>query len=336
MHLLEFAGDDDELAALEASTAAAAVDQLGPGLATARGLRTDRVGGLAFTRWASELVGQSDASIEGARATLSAAPIDRSGSVAVRARTVRDSAPVSTQRAERVLGQVLVDRGFTVDLESPDHVLRAIFTADGDRGVGALGWLAAASVRDFGDRAPTAKPYFAPGSMDPQLGRAVANLAGAAPDRHILDPMCGTGGVLVEAGLVGANVFGGDVQREMIRGTRRNLEQYLEEATGPTGAPPGNWALLQADAGRLPLVDDAVDGIVVDVPYGRQSPVIGGEGDLVSRVLAECHRLAPRAVVVADRSLADQARAQGWTVEAALKRYVHRSLERHVLVCERA
>lgn len=54
----------------------------------------------------------------------------------------------------------------------------------------ALGWLAAESVRDFGTRAPTDKPFFQPGSMDPLLARAVANVAGARSGATILDPMC--------------------------------------------------------------------------------------------------------------------------------------------------
>jgi len=120
---------------------------------------------------------------------------------------------VSTETAERELGQILVDRGFSVDLEDPDHLLRVAFSegtleADGDDGVleplesdgtgdadgervsvCALGWLAAESVRDFGTRAPTDKPFFQPGSMDPLLARAVANVAGARPGATILDPM---------------------------------------------------------------------------------------------------------------------------------------------------
>ncbi|PSP26037.1 TIGR01177 family methyltransferase [Halobacteriales archaeon QH_10_67_22] len=201
MYVLEFAGQDDAFAAREAASATTGVTRL-----------------------------------------LGAASVDRSGSVAVRAVDVRATAGVDTQRAERVLGGELVDRGFTVDLDDPDHELRALFAGpvgDSKReggdgpdagGVCALGWLAVESRRDFGDREPADRPFFQPGSMDPLLARALVNIAGARPGHRVLDPMCGTGGTLVEAGLVGARVVGADAQAKMVDGARENLADALGEA----------------------------------------------------------------------------------------------------------
>ena len=124
MYCLEFAGEaaDEPVAALEAERAAAsAVERVAPGLATARGLRVDRASTLAYTRRASELLARTAADVGSAVAALEAASIDRAGSVAVRARNVRSTADVSTAAAERELGCVLVDRGFAVDLNDPDH-----------------------------------------------------------------------------------------------------------------------------------------------------------------------------------------------------------------------
>jgi len=71
----------------------------------------------------------TEADLAAAAAALDAAPLDRSGTVAVRARNVRNTTDISTSAAERELGGVLVDRGFDVDLDDPDHVLRALFAA---------------------------------------------------------------------------------------------------------------------------------------------------------------------------------------------------------------
>ncbi|QSX00730.1 methyltransferase domain-containing protein [Haloterrigena alkaliphila] len=365
MYLLELGGEDDAFAAREAASAAAGVQRIAPGLAVADAVVPERVRGLAYTHRASDLLGRTDASLESAVALLETAPIDREGSVAVRATDVHGSTDVSTARAERELGTILVNRGFSVDLEEPDHVLRATFSEgqlegggtleadeetgdlfahpDGDASPGervsvcALGWLAAESVRDFGDRAPTDKPFFQPGSMDPLLARAVANVAGARPGAAILDPMCGTGGGLVEAGLVGADVIGTDAQEKMVRGARENLEHFLEpDDPSPTGVARGDWHVARGDATRLPLADDAVDGVVFDAPYGRQSKIETHRlEDLVSGALAEARRVAPRAVMIADRSWASEARAAGWDLEATFERRVHRSLTRYVLVLER-
>ncbi|TMT77906.1 TIGR01177 family methyltransferase [Haloterrigena sp. H1] len=357
MYLLELGGEDDAFAAREAAHAATGVARIAPGLAVAKTIVPERVRGLAYTHRASELLGRGDADIASARAVLETAPIEREGTVAVRATDVHGSSGISTERAERELGQILVDRGFTVDLDDPDHCLRVVFAEgtfesgdasileplEGDEGTtgeqvsaSAIGWLAAESVRDFGTRAPTDKPFFQPGSMDPLLARAVANIAGAQPGRTILDPMCGTGGVLVEAGLVGADVIGTDAQAKMAEGAQTNLRHFLaRDDPSPTGCDRGTWHVGRGDATRLPLVDDAVDGVVFDAPYGRQSKIDTHRlEDLVAGALSEARRVASRTVVVADRSWASEARAAGWEIESVFERRVHRSLTRYVMVLE--
>ena len=319
VYLLELGGEDDRFAAREAAPDA---ELVAPGLATVRSLDPGRVRGLAYTHRASDLLGTTDASVESARLLLEAASIDRSGSVAVRARDVRDTAGVSTREVERTLGGILVDRGFSVDLEDPDHELRVVFSENRC----FVGWLAAESVRDFGTRLPTDKPFFQPGSMDPLLARAVANIAGAGPETTILDPMCGTGGVLVEAGLVGSRVVGADAQWKMVRGARENLAHFLD----------GGFDTVRGDATHLPLREGSVDAVVFDAPYGRQSKIANlGLDDLVAGALAEAMRVADRAVVVGDRAWTERAEDAGWTVEATFERRVHRSLTRYIAVLKK-
>ncbi len=318
MYLLELGGEDDAFAVREARSAATDPDLIAPGLAVARGIDPRGLRGLAYTHRASRLVGRADASLAGARAVLETAGIDREGSIRVRARRVRGMTGIDTQRVERELGSILVERGFAVDLDDPDHELRAVFS----EGVCAVGWLDTESVRGFGARKPTEKPFFQPGSMDPLLARALANIADAGPETTVLDPMCGTGGVLVEAGLVGSEVVGLDVQEKMVRGARENLAHYLS----------GGFEVARGDATALPLSDGAVDAVVFDAPYGRQSRIEGDLGSLVRRALAEARRVAPRAVVVADRAWEEAAQEAGWTVEDRFERRVHRSLTRYALV----
>ncbi len=329
MYCLEFAGEagDEPIAALEAERAAAsAVERVATGLATARGIRTGRVPTLAYTRRASELLGRTVADVGSAVALLEAASIDRTGTVAVRARNVRATADVSTAAAERELGGVLVDRGFGVDLDDPDHELRAVFADD----VCVLGWQVAERDAGFGSRAPTDRPFFQPGSMAPVDARAYVNLAAGPtlPEATVLDPMCGTGGLLLEAGLVGARPVGSDAQWKMARGTAENLADFL---------PDSRWDVVRGDATALPFADGVADAVAFDAPYGRQSKIAGHRLEaLVAGALAEAARLAPACVLVGDRSYEEAARDAGWAVEARFERRVHGSLTRHVHVLRQA
>lgn len=318
VYVLELAGTDDAFAAAEAAAVLGGVQTIAPGLATAQTIAgLDR---LAFTHRASKRLAGSAATVEDARAALREATIDRARtSAAVRAVDVRGTTGVDTQRAERALGAVLVDAGFEIDLEEPDHELRALFA--GDRGV--LGWLAGETPRGYDRRRPTDRPFFQPGSMDPMLARAVVNMAGAGPGRRVLDPMCGTGGILIEAALAGADVLGLDSQAKMAAGTRENLAAVADIAQ-PT--------VLRGDAGRLPLGSGTVDCVAFDAPYGRQSPIEGELETLVADALGEARRVADRGVIVADRPWHAAAERAGWAVTAEFERRVHRSLSRYVLL----
>lgn len=321
MYVLELAGEDDDFAAAEVAAVASGVRIVAPGIATATSVNQARFSRVAYATRASRLVYIGEAAVDAAVTGLESATLGREGTVAVRARDVRGTAGVDTQDAERALGQVLVDRGFSVDLEDPEHVLVACFA--GDRSY--LGWQATETVRDYGDRQPTDRPFFQPGSMDPLLARAVVNLARADRETLVLDPMCGTGGLLLEAGLLGARTLGFDAQTKMVRGARENLRAYLD-------TPP---AVGLADATALPLGDGSVDAVVFDAPYGRQSKIETHTlRDLVDGALSEARRVADRAVVVADRDYESLAAETGWSVAAVYERRVHRSLTRYVHVLE--
>lgn len=363
MYGLELVGDADVFATYEAESAASSVELIAPGLAVA-GAITDTVHQLAYTRRAIDLIGRTDASISSAKTLLQAGSLDRDGTVAVRARDVRSTSEVSTQKAEQALGQILVDRGFDVDLGSPDHVLRVLFSSgaveadevevggypeavDDSVSVCLIGWTVAETSRDFQTRKPTARPFFQPGSMAPIDARAYANIAGAGPGQQVLDPMCGTGGMLLEAGLVGSPVLGIDAQKKMVHGCRENLDQYLK----------GLFDVIRGDATALPFRDSSlgetnrdtggpiptesshprsIDGIVFDAPYGRQSKIARHElQSLVEGALEEAIRVirpGGRTVLIADRSWRNAAVSAGWQVDAVFRRPVHRSLDRFVHV----
>ena len=315
MYVLELVGEHDAFAAYEASSVAAGVHRVAPGIAKATMIQS-AVSHLGFTRRALFEVDETRSHIDAITTAVRTTPLDRRGTVAVRARGIRGGR-IDTRAVERAVGQVLVDQNFDIDLEAPNHELHVIVV--GDRAY--IGWLVAASEASFSARRPTDRPFFQPGSMAPRLARALVMIAGARPGVSILDPMCGTGGVIIEAALVGARTYGFDIQAQMVAGTQRNCAAYASGADVTVGS---------ADATRLPFRDEAFDSVVFDAPYGRQSRIATARGDLLTDAFGEARRVARQAVVVSDRQCDDTIRDAGWQIRAAFERRVHRSLTRYI------
>lgn len=145
---------------------------------------------------------------------------------------------------------------------SPSTIIRLLFT-DGVVIIGIM--LAKANTRIFTERSPARKPFFKPGALSVQLSRVFVNLSRPRRDLPYLDPFCGTGGFLVEAGLMGFPGLGFDLNRTMVEGARINLDYY------------SLWdvEVLRADATRIPLQPNSVGAIGTDPPYGRSTSTMG-------------------------------------------------------------
>lgn len=315
VYLLELKQSNPELAAAEARAVGTDVD-VTEGVAVCGSLEVQR--GLACAHRVNELLGECPPDPDSAVELVEKSSPGFQGSFRVRVARI-DGAAIDTEALERRAGAVLHRRGSPVDLEGPDEEFRLVFTQSK-----CYFCRLVTGTTGFSGREPTRKPFFKPGSMSPMLARALTNIAGGYGGAVLLDPMCGTGGVLVEAGLAGAEVVGTDSQSEMVVGSRRNLREYLD----------GGWSLGVADAGRLPFRDGAVDCAVTDLPYGRASRVDAGSLDaLVRDVLQELRRVVRgRVVVVADRWLDHEAAEAGFGVVDRVEDRVHRSLTRRILV----
>jgi tRNA (guanine10-N2)-dimethyltransferase len=93
----------------------------------------------------------------------------------------------------------------------------------------------------------------------------MVNLARTPRGGVFLDPFAGVGGILLEAGLIGAKPVGVDINPEAIAGAKKNLE-----ASGVR-----NYQLMVGDARNLPTLE--IDAIATDPPYGRQATTGGSE-----------------------------------------------------------
>ncbi|MEA1909234.1 MAG: methyltransferase domain-containing protein [Euryarchaeota archaeon] len=240
----------------------------------------------------------------------------------VRVKQIQRSHLSSTDLEKRI-GEVIFEHnpGSRVDLKDPDHSFRLIIT---NRSCIFGEVLASVDRKQFWERKPHKKPFFYPGTILPEVSRALVNLCEIRSNDLVLDPFCGTGGILVEASMIGARVIGIDVQESMLPGAEMNLEDCDSE-----------YHVLCGDACNLPIADQSVDAVVTDPPYGRSAVVMAESVESLYRgALLEIYRVLKRgghAVVISDFELsgADDA---GFVVAGRHSQRVHRSLTRYAVV----
>jgi tRNA (guanine10-N2)-dimethyltransferase len=254
----------------------------------------------------------------------------RGESFVVRIRRIGESAPeVDHVGLERRIGAVILDRvaGVKVSLRRPDVTFFGVLTGE----FFVLGRKLAEIVpKVFVLRGPRRRPFFHPSAMPAKLARCMVNLAQPVAGDLVLDPFCGTGAMLIEAGLMGCRVVGFDVQWRMVMGTVRNLRHFGVAADG----------VLMADVRHMPVRQ--VDCIVTDPPYGRSAKTLGREvGDIVDdflHVAADCVARGRRLCIAFPKGvrIARLAEDSGFKVVESHYVYIHRSLTREVAVLERA
>ncbi len=260
---------------------------------------------------------------------------DEVAPAAARAGTRRDSASfrrlghpsAADGPLVRELGTAYKEAGGTIDLEQPR---RRFWIASDRRGVfHLLEEVSAVDRAAVAHRRMPQMPFQRPVSLPPRLARGAANLARVAPGGRVLDPFLGTGALLLEAGLLGARLYGIDRDATMVRGAIRNLE-----FVGVTAEE-----LLVGDAGAVEFSVPSIsfDAILTDPPYGRSSST-GGEGAdaLVRRVLPRwADRVVPGGRVVLVVPSGSAPIPGPWELRTAVPVRVHRSLTREFRVYER-
>jgi tRNA (guanine10-N2)-dimethyltransferase len=162
--------------------------------------------------------------------------------------------------------------GRRVDLRDPAHEVNVYVTA------GGLHWALLLDVPARGrlcERDPMQRPFFRSMLVPRRRARCLVNLTGVQPGQRFLDPFCGTGALLVEAALIGAEAYGSDIDPVMVGGSRENLRHE---------ALPGY--LRRIDARRLAEWGTTFDAIATDIPYGRSASTHGSDvGDLFQQLL---------------------------------------------------
>jgi len=175
---------------------------------------------------------------------------------------------------------------------------------------------------EFESRHVKHRPHFSPISLPPKLARCMVNLARVPPGGTLLDPFCGTGGVLIEAAEMGIGILGADADPDMVNGTIENLAAYGHSGDIQTrriedGLPQGVTC----------------DAVVSDLPYGRSSKVFGGDVDDVAELaFRSVHEMLPVGGRFVCMLPVEGVVPEGFLVENRFSIFVHRSLTRYISV----
>ena len=136
------------------------------------------------------------------------------------------------------------------------------------------------------------------GSLPPPIAAAMAFMTRPVDDDTVLDPVCGSGTLLAEAGgyAPGARLIGADQDPQAVKTARRNLKSF---ATAQ---------IDHADARALELPEASVSLVLANLPFGKQYGDVAENRTLYTELLRELRRLAAptgfrAALLVSDRAL---------------------------------
>jgi len=187
--------------------------------------------------------------------------IKQLGSVAIKYKNRTTKA--DSQKIVKTLADVYT-KNRDVTLNNPDIEIRALITRSTVY-VGRKIFEIDRSI--FEKRKVQHRPFFSPISLHPKLARALVNLSEINKDETMLDPFCGTGGILLEAGLIGVNVIGSDIEKKMIEGSKETLDFYKIK----------KFEIFLSDIGKIGKYIKKVDSVVTDLPYGKSTTTKGEE-----------------------------------------------------------
>jgi tRNA (guanine10-N2)-dimethyltransferase len=279
---------------------------------------------LALTHDAGPLIATTPYREEDLQGPWSSA-LPTGASVAARAERLASATPWRRTEAEGIVGAA---SGRRVDLKAPKEVLRVFLGAQNVY----VGWrwldrdpkaIAARQIRK--------RPHFSPVSLEPKWARVLLNLAQLAPGDLVIDPFCGSGGILLEAASMGFRVAGSDLSPEMIEGARTNLKHFghTPEALFASDVQQAYEGYRAAGVGRGAAV-------VTDLPYGRSASTGREERHKLYRRASEAWRafVRPGDRIVVGVPSQEDVPIVGRELEhvATYPVRVHRSLTRHFVV----
>lgn len=242
------------------------------------------------------------------------------GSIAVRTKKLGKNKGDSRSIKEELGRLISIDH--QIDLEDPKH---EVFVLMGKKNYVGLKKFEV-DKESLRSREVKNRPFSSPISLKPRYTKALINLARPGENAKIHDPFCGTGGILIEGELMNFSVTGGDKDKKMIEGCKKNLKEYDIQAPVYLG-----------DVSKT--IPDDIDCIVTDPPYGRASSTLDEDITKIYKRLFESSKNKLKqegflSAIFPDEKYLDIGREHMDFVEKYDVR-VHKSLTRHFSVFQK-
>ncbi len=171
------------------------------------------------------------------------------------------------------------------------------------------------NIERFDDRKAHKRPALIPTSMHPKLARTLVNILDS---KTIIDPCCGSGGILIEAGLMGLTIKGYDIDESSLRKARDNFSYYKISGT-----------LAKKDFHTFKILKN----IVTDLPYGKSSRA---KGNIEQLYMDFVQRITGRAVIVmpdfVDLKKIFRHLNKKLHIITVIDYYIHKSLTRKIII----
>ena len=156
-----------------------------------------------------------------------------------------------------------------------------------------------------------------PHELDWKLTRVMINLIGLKQGETVCDPFCGAGTTLLEAESMGIHAIGIDFDKKMFEATKDNLKINGYKSK-----------IFNSDFQELVKISEKFDGIVTDLPYGKNTKISEKPEEILKRFISILPKKKKIAIMY-KKELGDNLKLNG------LKKYQiyrHKSLTRTILI----
>ena len=168
------------------------------------------------------------------------------------------------------------------------------------------------------------RPFFSPISIHPRISRSMVNLSNSTKGNRVIDPFCGTGGILIEIADMQIEAIGIDILGKMVENSVGNLKHYNLKGV-----------VVKGDIENISNYD--FKAIVTDPPYGLSTTTKGeGVKELMSRSMKIFTRVMKKGQrIVMAISKPKLINPKDFTLIHKFEWYIHKSLTRYILVLEK-